>query len=153
MFTIPDVGSLQGTPIVVDGVMYVTAPNECYALDAGTGRRIWHFKRPRNKGVTQGGANRDAGIAGDRLFMQTDNAHTIALNRFTGEPLWDTELADWEQNYSTSSGPSPPAICDLRSFGGEHGANGFVAAHGQETGKEVWRFWTVPKPGEPGSET
>ncbi len=154
MFTIPDVGSLQGTPIVVDGVMYVTAPNECYALDAGTGRRIWHFKRPRTKGVTQGGANRGAGIAGDRLFMQTDNAHTIALNRFTGELLWDTELADWRQNYSASSAPLPAGNLVISGVsGGEHGANGFVAAHDQETGKEVWRFWTVPKPGEPGSET
>ena len=75
--------------------MYVTAPNECYALDAGTGRRIWHFKRPRTKGVTQGGANRGAGIAGDRLFMQTDHAHTIALNRIhwrtaRGTPSWPT---------------------------------------------------------------
>ena len=154
MFTIPDVGSLQGTPIVVDGVMYVTAPNECYALDAGTGRRIWHFKRPRTKGVTQGGANRGAGIAGDRLFMQTDNAHTIALNRITGELLWDTELADWRQNYSASSAPLPAGNLVISGVsGGEHGANGFVAAHDQETGKEVWRFWTVPKPGEPGSET
>jgi alcohol dehydrogenase (cytochrome c) len=154
MFTVPDVGSLQGTPIVVDGVMYVTAPNECYALDAGTGRRIWHFKRPRTKGVTQGGANRGAGIAGDRLFMQTDNAHTIALNRITGELLWDTELADWRQNYSASSAPLPAGNLVISGVsGGEHGANGFVAAHDQETGKEVWRFWTVPKPGEPGSET
>ena len=154
MSSIPDVGSLQGTPIVVDGVMYVTAPNECYALDAGTGRRIWHFKRPRTKGVTQGGANRGAGIAGDRLFMQTDNAHTIALNRFTGELLWDTELADWRQNYSASSAPLPAGNLVISGVsGGEHGANGFVAAHDQETGKEAWRFWTVPKPGEPGSET
>ena len=154
MFAIPDVGALQGTPVVVDGIMYVTAPNECYALDAGTGRRIWHFKRPRTKGVTQGGANRGAGVSGDRLFMVTDHAHIIALNRFTGELLWDTELADWRKNYSASSAPLPAGNLVISGVsGGEHGANGFVAAHDQETGKELWRFWTVPKPGEPGSET
>ena len=154
VFTVPDAGNLQVTPIVVDGIMYVTAPNECYALDAGTGRRIWHYKRPRTKGVVQGSANRGAGVAGDRLFMVTDHAHIIALNRFTGELLWDTELDDWRKNYAASSAPLPAGNLVISGVsGGEHGANGFVAAHDQETGKEVWRFWTVPKPGEPGSET
>jgi len=154
MFPVPDTGQLQTTPVVVDGIMYVTAPNECYALDAGTGRRIWHFKRPRTKGITAGGANRGAAVAGDRLFMVTDHAHIIALNRFTGELLWDTELDDWRKNYAASSAPLPAGNLIISGVsGGEHGANGFVAAHDQDTGKEVWRFWTVPKPGEPGSET
>ena len=91
MFTVPDAGALQVTPVVVDGIMYVTAPNQCFALDAGSGRRIWHYKRPRTKGVVQGNANRGAGVAGDRVFMVTDHAHIIALNRFTGELLWDSE--------------------------------------------------------------
>jgi len=151
---IPDAGQLQVTPVVVDGIMYVTAPNECYALDAGSGRRIWHYKRPRTKGVSGGGANRGVGVAGDRVFMATDHAHIIALNRFTGELLWDTELDDWRKNYAASSAPLPAGDLIISGVsGGEHGANGFVAAHDQETGKEVWRFWTVPKPGEPGSET
>jgi alcohol dehydrogenase (cytochrome c) len=154
MASIPDAGQLQVTPVVVDGIMYVTAPNECYALDAGSGRRIWHYKRPRTKGVSGGGANRGVGVAGDRVFMATDHAHIIALNRFTGELLWDTELDDWRKNYAASSAPLPAGDLIISGVsGGEHGANGFVAAHDQETGKEVWRFWTVPKPGEPGSET
>ena len=154
IFSIPDAGLLQGTPIVVDGVMYVTAPNECFALDAGSGRRLWHYKRPRTKGVAGGNANRGAAVAGSRLFLETDNAHIIALDRFTGELLWDTELADWRQNYGASSAPLPAGNLIVSGVsGGEHGANGFVAAHDQETGREVWRFWTVPKPGEPGSET
>ena len=86
--------------------------------------------------------------------MVTDHAHIIALNRFTGELLWDTELDDWRKNYAASSAPLPAGNLVISGVsGGEHGANGFVAAHDQETGKEVWRFWTVPKPGEPGSET
>ena len=154
MFTVPDAGALQVTPVVVDGIMYVTAPNQCFALDAGSGRRIWHYKRPRTKGVVQGNANRGVGVAGDRVFMVTDHAHIIALNRFTGELLWDTELDDWRKNYAASSAPLPAGNLIISGVsGGEHGANGFVAAHDQETGREVWRFWTVPKPGEPGSET
>jgi alcohol dehydrogenase (cytochrome c) len=154
MMSIPDTGTLQGTPIVVDGIMYVTAPNEAFALDAGSGRQIWHVKRPRTKGIVGGGANRGAAVAGDRLFMMTDNAHIMALNRMTGALLWETELADWRQNYAASSAPLPAGNLVVSGVsGGEHGANGFVAAHDQETGKEVWRFWTVPKPGAPGSET
>ena len=86
--------------------------------------------------------------------MATDNAHLIALNRFTGELIWDTEMADWHLNYFATS--APLAVGNLvvaGTGGGEHGARGFLAAFDQATGKEVWRFWTVPKPGEPGSET
>jgi alcohol dehydrogenase (cytochrome c) len=154
MFTVPDAGGLQVTPVVVDGIMYVAVPNECYALDAGSGRRIWHYKRPRTKGVSGGNANRGVAVAGDRVFMVTDHAHIIALNRFTGELLWDSELDDWRKNYAASSAPLPAGNLVISGVsGGEHGANGFVAALDQETGKEVWRFWAVPKPGEPGSET
>ncbi len=154
MFTLPDAGLLQVTPVVVDGIMYVTNRNECFALDAGSGRLIWHYRRPRTQGIAGGHANRGVSVAGDRVFMMTDHAHLIALHRFTGELLWDTPLEDWRKNYAASSAPLPAGNLVISGVsGGEHGANGFVAAHDQETGKEVWRFWTVPKPGEPGSET
>jgi alcohol dehydrogenase (cytochrome c) len=154
MFTIPGAGQSQATPVVVGGVMYVANPNECYALDAGSGRRIWQYRRPRTAGATSGHANRGVAVAGDRVFMETDNAHVIALDRHTGELLWDTQLADWKQNYSASSAPLTAGNLVIAGVtGGEHGANGFVAAHDQATGKDVWRFWTVPRPGEPGSET
>ena len=107
MFSIPDAGLLQVTPVVVDGIMYVTAPNECFAIDAGSGRPVWHYKRPRTKGVAGGSANRGVAVAGDRVFMMTDHAHIIALNRFTGELLWDTVLDDWRKNYAASSAPLP----------------------------------------------
>jgi len=155
MFTLPGTGQLQVTPVVAGGIMYVTGPNECYALDAGSGREIWHYKRPRTRGLTTtGGANRGVAVAGDRVFMETDHAHIIALDRFTGDLLWDTELDDWHKNYSASSAPLPAGNLIISGVaGGEHGANGFVAAHDQKTGKEVWRFWAVPRAGEPGSET
>ena len=134
--------------------MYVTAANECVALDAGSGREIWQFKRPRTKGVGGGGANRGVAVAGDRVFMVTDHAHLLALNRFTGEVLWDSVMDDWRKNYSASSAPLTAGDLVVSGVsGGEHGANGFVVAFDQATGREVWRFWTVPKPGQPGSET
>lgn len=157
VFTLSDTSRLEVTPVVVDGIMYVTAANECYALDAGNGRRIWAYRRPRTKGLAgdaAGGINRGVAVAGDRVFMVTDHAHIIALNRSTGALLWDTEMADWRQNYGATSAPlTVGRLVFSGTSGGDEGNRGFVAAFDQETGKEAWRFWTVPKRGEPGSET
>jgi alcohol dehydrogenase (cytochrome c) len=153
MFELSGAGRLQTTPVVAGGIMYVTATNECYALDAGSGREIWHFRRAKTPG-TAAGTNRGVAVAGDRLFMQTDHAHILALNRWTGEPIWDTEMADYRQSYFATSAPLVTGSVVVAGVGGgEHGTRGFLAAYDIETGKEVWRFWTVPKPGEPGSET
>ena len=147
----------QTTPVVVQGIMYVTSGNECWALDAGAGREIWHFQRPRTKGLAGNaaqGMNRGVAWAGDRVFMVTDNAHLLALNRFTGELLWETEMADWHQNYNATSAPLVvDNLVVTGTAGGEQGARGFIAAFDPKDGKEAWRFWTVPRPGEPGSET
>ena len=157
IFNLPNTSTLQGTPVVVDGVMYVTSANQCYAIDAGTGREIWHYSRPRTRNLTgnaAGGINRGVGIAGDRVFMVTDHAHIIALNRFTGALVWETEMADWKVNYNATVAPLPIGnLVITGSSGGDEGVRGFLAAFDQATGKEVWRFWTVPAPGEPGSET
>jgi alcohol dehydrogenase (cytochrome c) len=157
LFGLPNTSNLQVTPVVADGVMYVTSANECYALDAGTGREIWHYQRPRSKGligVSAGGANRGVAVAGDRVFMTTDHAHLIALNRVTGALVWEIEMADWHQNYYTTG--APLALQNLLIAGisgGDDGVRGFLAAYDQATGREVWRFWTVPQRGEPESET
>ena len=157
VFTLTNTSPLETTPVVVDGIMYVTSANECYALDAGTGRQIWHFRRPKTEGLTgnaAAGMNRGVAIAGDRVFMATDHAHLLALSKATGDILWETEMADWHVNYNATS--APLAVNNLvisGTAGGEQGVRGFLAAYDQATGKEVWRFWTVPKPGEPGSET
>ncbi|PYS49771.1 MAG: hypothetical protein DMG13_22650 [Acidobacteria bacterium] len=156
-FTMEGAARAETTPVVVQGIMYITSANECWALDAGTGRQIWHYQRPRTKnlvGNAAQGFNRGVAWAGDRVFMVTDHAHLIALDRFTGELQWETEMADWRQNYNATS--APLAVGNLvisGTAGGEQGARGFVAAFEQSTGKEVWRTWTVPLPGEPGSET
>jgi alcohol dehydrogenase (cytochrome c) len=155
VFDVPNGPRLQTTPVVVGGLMYVSAPNECYALDAGTGRPVWHYQRARTPGMTNDpGVNRGVGVAGDRVFMETGNAHIIALNRLTGELLWESPIADWHQSYFATSAPLPAGDAVITGVGGgEHGANGLVVAFDQSTGKELWRFATVPDKGEPGSET
>ena len=157
IFSLPNTSRLQVTPVVVDGVMYVTAANECYAIDAGAGREIWHYQRPRTKGLVgnaAGGINRGVAVAGDRVFMVTDHAHVIALNRFTGALLWETEMADWHQNYNATGAPLVVGrLIVTGTSGGDEGVRGFVAAFDQSTGKEAWRFWTAPRAGEPGADT
>jgi len=153
IFSMPDASNLETTPIVMSGVMYVTSANQCYALDAGNGRMLWHFERPPKK-AGEVGINRGAAIAGNRVFMVSDDAHLLALNRFTGALEWDTQMADTRDNYFATSAPlavGPLVISG--TGGGESGARGFVAAFNQDTGQEAWRFWTVPAPGETGAQT
>jgi len=154
IFTMPDVSDLETTPVVVQGVMYVTTVNECYAIDAGNGRTLWHFQRPKQNEMHSVHSNRGVAVAGDGLFMVTDDAHLLRLNRLTGTVEWDSEMADWRQNYFATS--APLVVDNLvisGTAGGEDGVRGFLAAYDQATGKQAWRFWTVPGRGEPGAET
>jgi alcohol dehydrogenase (cytochrome c) len=157
VFTLPNAAGLQVTPVVAGGIMYVSSANDLYALDAGSGRQLWNYRRPRTRGlvgVAARGVNRGVAVAGDRVFMATDHGHLIALNRHTGNLLWDTELADWRQNYNGTGAPLVVGNLVISGIaGGDEGARGFIAALALETGKEVWRFWAVPARGEPGSET
>jgi alcohol dehydrogenase (cytochrome c) len=158
VYAVPNSGRLQGTPQVHDGVMYVTNTNTVIALDAGSGARLWEFTRPPTQGLVGNarspGNNRSVSVAGDKVFMQTDHAHLIALNRHTGQVLWDTEMADFRQNYNaTGSLLAVENLVVAGTAGGEQGVRGFLAAYDQQTGKEVWKLWTIPAKGEPGSET
>ncbi len=154
---VPSWNGLEVTPVVADGVMYVTSVNEAFALDARSGREIWHYSRPRSQGLAgdaAGGINRGVALLGDRVFMVTDNARLIALHRSTGQLLWDVEMADSTQNYGATG--APLVVNDLvisGVSGGDEGVRGFLDAYKASTGERVWRFWTVPGPGEPGSET
>lgn len=157
LFPVGNARNLRTTPVVVGGVMYVTAPNEVYALDAARGRQIWHYARPRTSGVigdAGAGVNRGVALRGDRLYFVTDDARLVALHRATGQLLWDVVMADYRKHYGATA--APLVVNDLvisGVSGGDEGVRGFVAAFHASTGKEVWRFWSVPAPGEPGSET
>ena len=157
-FPVLDAPRLESTPVVVDGIMYVTAVNAAYALEATSGRQLWVYQRPVTPGLlgeAAGGANRGVAVEGDRLFMLTDNAHLLALNKNTGKLLWDTAMTDWPKSQYGATG-APLVVGDLviaGVAGGEEGARGFVAAYQASTGERVWQFWTVPKPGEKLSET
>ncbi len=157
IFPIPNARHLEVTPLVVDGVMYVTNVNAAWALDAATGREIWHYERPRSKGLSgdaAGGINRGVALLGDRVFMVTDNAHLIALHRLTGALLWDRQMADSGENYGATSAPLVAGdLVVSGTSGGDEGIRGFVAAYSAATGQRVWRFWTVPAPGEPAAAT
>ncbi|MCP5144878.1 MAG: PQQ-binding-like beta-propeller repeat protein [Gammaproteobacteria bacterium] len=150
-------GMVQTTPVVANGVMYVTYRNSVWALDAGSGRQIWHWSRPFTEGLAGNatfGANRGVAVAGNRVFFLTDNAHLIALSTADGSELWETPMADWTQSYNSTN--APLVFNDLvigGHAGGDEGVRGFIAAYRQDTGKEAWRFWTIPAWGEPGSET
>ena len=150
-------GAVQNTPVVVDGIMYISSRNEAWALDAGSGRQVWHWSRPFTEGLAGNatlGMNRGVAVAGDRVFMLTDDAHMIALSKSDGTPLWETPMADWRENYHSTN--APLVVNDLvigGHAGGDEGVRGFVSAYRQDTGEEAWRFWTIPAWGEPGSET
>ncbi len=150
-------GMVQTTPVVEDGIMYVTYRNSVWALDAGSGRQVWQWSRPFTEGLAGNatlGANRGVAVSGNRVFFLTDNAHIIALNKADGSLLWETPMADWTQNYNSTN--APLVVNDLvigGHAGGDEGVRGFLSAYHQDTGEEAWRFWTIPAWGEPGSET
>jgi alcohol dehydrogenase (cytochrome c) len=150
-------GAWQSSPLVVDGIMYLTQrPNDVLALDAKTGRVFWRYQynNSPDQRVCCGANNRGLAIHGDTLFMGTLDAHLIAIDARNGQPLWNTTVADSKLAYSVTM--APLVIKDLvlvGTGGGEYGIRGFIAAYDVRTGQEVWRFNTIPAPGEPGSET
>jgi alcohol dehydrogenase (cytochrome c) len=149
----------EATPIVVDGMLYVSgALNNAWAIDGKTGRQLWRYQRslPPEAAmrVCCGMVNRGLALLGDRLFMATLDAHLIALDRNTGEVLWDIEMADPRGGYSSTVAPlvvGDKVIVGIS--GGEFAIRGFLDAYDPRDGRRIWRFWTVPAPGEPGSES
>ncbi len=151
-------GKYETTSLFENGILYSTGPSgHAWAIDARTGRALWHFDRAlptRGLGVCCGPLNRGFALAGDRLFMSTVDAHLLALDKKTGTMLWDSTTADYKQGYSATAAPlivKDKVIVGMA--GAEFAIRGFVDAYSIETGERIWRFWTVPGPGEPGAET
>ncbi len=157
VFHAPNSNSLEVTPVVFDGLMFVTSANDAYALDAQTGRAIWHYSRPITEGLIDDAAqhhNRGVGILGARIYMETDNAHLLCLDARSGHLLWDVPYAEGNKNYGATS--APLIVKDkvlVGTSGGDDGVRGFVAAYDAGTGKLAWRFWTIPGPGEFGNSS
>lgn len=157
-FHTPASARLENTPVVANGIMYVTAANDCYALDARTGRVLWHYHRPVTEGLIDDASshhNRGVGLWQNRVYMETDNAHLLCLDARSGNLLWDTPYANTKsENYGATS--SPLVVKNevlVGTSGGDDGVRGFIAAFDTVTGKEKWRFWTIPGPGEKGNES
>jgi PQQ-dependent dehydrogenase (methanol/ethanol family) len=153
----PGSSVLEATPLVVDGIMYTSGPpGQMFAIDARTGLQIWKFER-RQKVVSPyqiNPFNRGPAVLGSRVFFGTLDAALVALDARTGRVLWETQVADTLQGYSITG--APLAIKDkiiVGIAGGEFGIRGFIDAYDATNGKRLWRFNTIPGPGEFGNET
>ena len=147
----------EATALVVDGVLYtVQAPNDVIAMDAVTGRVFWTYSYNPDPDARPccGRINRGLAILGDTLFMGAIDAHLIALDARNGKPLWNTTVAKAASGYALTH--APLIVKDkviVGTAGGEYGIRGFIAAYDVKTGKEVWRFYTIAGPGDPGRST
>jgi len=157
VFHSPTTGDLEVTPVVVDGIMLLGAANDVFALDARTGRAIWHYERPISEGLIDDASqhhNRGVAVWHDRVYIETDNAHLLCLDARSGNLLWDVPYTDGNKNYGATS--APLVVKDkilVGTSGGDDGVRGFLAAYDARTGKLAWQFWTIPSPGELGSES
>ncbi|MBM3726212.1 MAG: PQQ-dependent dehydrogenase, methanol/ethanol family [Acidobacteria bacterium] len=144
----------ETTPLVVDGIMYLTRPeNDVVALDAATGRTLWtysHRNPPRTFNCC-GNVNRGLAVSGTRLIMSTLDMHVLALDARTGRELWKTRMFDYTAAGGYAAPGAPLALKDkviVGMAGGERGVSGFLDAYDIATGKHLWRFNTIPQPGE-----
>lgn len=147
---------LQVSPIVVDGVMYVTESGESVvALDAASGRTLWTYRRQAPDGLSLccGTPNRGVAVLGKTVYFATIDAHLVALDAETGRPRWNVTVADYRDGYSITGAPlALPDRVVVGVAGGEFGVRGLLAAYGED-GSLLWKFNTIPAPGEPGNNT
>ena len=148
---------LEVTPVVIRGVMYLTSANDVFALDASTGRMLWHYTRPISSGLLDdAAAHKSRGVAvwQQYVYSVTDDAHLLCLDARSGNLLWDVEYADKVKHYGATS--APLVIKDeviVGTSGGDSGVRGFLAAYDARKGTLKWKLWTIPAPGEFGSES
>ena len=147
----------EATPIAIDGILYVTGLyNNAWAIDGKTGTALWHYERQLTPAlrVCCGMANRGFAVHGGRLYMGTLDAHVVALDIKTGKVVWDVPMIDYRLGYSSTA--APLIVKDkliVGMAGGEFATRGFLDAYSLVDGKRLWRFNTIPAPGEPGGDT
>jgi alcohol dehydrogenase (cytochrome c) len=153
----PSNAKFEATPLVVDGILYTVLPvNDVAAIDAVTGKELWihRYEVAQSARGCCGRVNRGLAMLGNRLFMGTFDAHLIAIDANNGRKVWDVPLGRPEEGYSITQAPLVVKnLVIVGPAGAERGIRGFVAAFDAMTGREVWRFNTVPGPGEPGHNT
>jgi alcohol dehydrogenase (cytochrome c) len=146
----------QAPPIVNNGYMYVTTPNnQVIAFEAKTGRELWRYKKQIPEELQQlHPTNRGVALYKDKLYLATTDAMLVALDPVTGKELWKASVGDWKAGYYSTLAPLVANGKVMTGVsGGEYGVRGYVIALDAETGKEVWRTYTIPAPGEPGGDT
>jgi alcohol dehydrogenase (cytochrome c) len=150
-------GNFETTPLVRDNILYVTGPtNVAWAIDARTGRQIWRYRRelPSHLTACCGLVNKGFAAFSDKLYMTTLDAHVLALDMKTGDVVWDARMESSDNGYAATI--APVIVKDkviVGSAGGDYGVRGFIDAYDVQTGKRLWRFFTIPAPGEPGNNT
>jgi len=148
--------SFEVSPIVVNGIMFISTPyDHVMAYDATNGKQLWKYDA--KLGYTQlccGPESRGVGVADGKVFLGTLDAHLIALDAYTGKELWNTEVSDSRAAYSITMAPQVyNGKVIVGTSGAEYPTREFVAAYDAKTGKELWKFYTVPAPGQPGGDT
>jgi len=157
VFQAQSLEKFEATPLVVDGVMYLTEPpNNVVAIDTRTGRPYWMYRHPMPEATYNccGNVNRGLAILDDTLFLGTLDGQLLAIDAATGRVKWKSKVAEATHGYSLTV--APLVVKDkviIGTAGGERGISGFIAAYDAKTGKQAWKFNTIPQPGEPGHET
>jgi alcohol dehydrogenase (cytochrome c) len=156
-YQIEQMDHFETTPIAVDGILYLTEPPDTIsAVDARSGRRLWRYVRPvpADIQVCCGRVNRGVAILDNTVYAGTLDAHLLALNAKNGAVEWDTQVADYKSGHSLTGAPLAIAGKVVVGIaGGEYGIRGFIDAYDAKSGKQLWRFWTVPGSGQPGNRT
>jgi len=144
--------AIKSTPLLVNGILYFTVPDNVWAIDAHTGRQIWHYQYPPNQGDHIG--QRGVGMWKEWLYFETPDAHLICLNAKDGKVKWNIVLADEKLGYFATMAPLVVRDHVIVGISGDvTDIPGWLESVDAETGKVQWRFYTQPKKGEPGSET
>jgi acido-empty-quinoprotein group A len=143
---------IKSTPLVINGILYFTSPNQVWAVDARNGRELWHYHYPPNTGSTIG--NRGVGIYGHWLYFESPDSHLLSLDARTGAERWKVEIADPKLDYTSTVAPVVIGNHVVVGIGGDHLDNpGFLQSRDPETGALQWKWYTTPRKGEPGIET
>ena len=143
---------IKSTPLLVGGVLYLTTPDNVWALDARTGREVWHFHWRTKGGIHIG--NRGVGMYGNWLFFLTPDNYFVSLDAATGKERWHKEIASVKREYFSTAAPIVIRNHVIIGVGGDSlDVPGYLESRDPETGELQWRWYTTPRPGEPGSET